>query len=126
MYEGNAQAVEGVASGEIDVALVNHYYLWGLKAAAEAAGGTFPVVNHYFDAGDIGALVNIAGLGILASSDQPAEAAAFVDFLLSPEAQEYFATTTYEYPLIEGVATAEGLGAARRPRRVARGPQRPR
>jgi len=109
VYEGNAQAVEGVASGEIDVALVNHYYLWALKAAAEAAGDSFPVVNHYFDAGDIGALVNVAGLGILASSDQPAEAAAFVDFLLSAEAQEYFATTTYEYPLIKGVATAEGL-----------------
>ncbi len=109
VYEGNSQAVEGVANGEVDVALVNHYYLWNLAAAAEAAGGTFPVANHYFDAGDIGALVNVAGLGILASTDQPTEAAAFVDFLLSPEAQGYFAEQTYEYPLVEGVPTTDGL-----------------
>ncbi|MBX3029664.1 MAG: iron ABC transporter substrate-binding protein [Chloroflexi bacterium] len=109
VYEGNTQAVEGVANGEVDVALVNHYYLWNLSAAAEAAGETFPVANHYFDAGDIGALVNIAGLGILASTDQPTEAAAFVDFLLSPEAQTYFAERTHEYPLVEGIPTTEGL-----------------
>lgn len=108
-YEGNAQAVEGVANGEVDVALVNHYYLWGLSADAEAAGGSFPVANHYFDPGDIGTLVNVAGLGILASSDQSTEAAAFVDFLLSPEAQMYFAESTYEYPLVDGVPATEGL-----------------
>jgi iron(III) transport system substrate-binding protein len=108
-YEGNSQAVEGIANGEVDVALVNHYYRWSLARPIEEAGGTFPVANHYFDPGDIGALVNVAGLGILASTDQPTEAAAFVDFLLSPEAQTYFAETTSEYPLVEGVATMEGL-----------------
>lgn len=108
-YEGNSQAVEGIVNGEVDVALVNHYYRWNLARPIEEAGGTFPVANHYFDAGDIGALVNVAGLGILASSDQPTEAAAFVDFLLSPEAQAYFAEATSEYPLVEGVPTIEGL-----------------
>jgi iron(III) transport system substrate-binding protein len=108
-YEGNSQAVEGVANGEIDVALVNHYYLWNLAKPVEEAGGTFPVANHYFDAGDLGALVNVAGLGVLASSDQPTEAAAFVDFLLSTEAQTYFAESTSEYPLVAGVPTIEGL-----------------
>lgn len=108
-YEGNSQAVEGIAAGEVDVALVNHYYRWNLARAAEEAGGTFPVANHYFDPGDIGALVNVAGLGILASSDQPTDAAAFIDFLLSPEAQAYFAESTSEYPLVAGVPTKEGL-----------------
>lgn len=108
-YEGNSQAVEGVANGEVDVALVNHYYRWNLAKPIEDAGGTFPVANHYFDAGDIGSLVNVAGLGILASSDQPTEAQAFVDFLLSPEAQSYFAGSTSEYPLVADVPTIEGL-----------------
>jgi iron(III) transport system substrate-binding protein len=108
-YEGNSQAVEGVANGEVDIALVNHYYRWSIAKPIEEAGGTFPVANHYFDAGDIGSLVNVAGLGILASSDQPTEAAAFIDFLLSPEAQTYFAESTFEYPLVEGVPTIEGL-----------------
>jgi iron(III) transport system substrate-binding protein len=108
-YEGNAQAVEAIANGEIDVALVNHYYRWNLARPIEEAGGTFPVANHYFDAGDIGALVNVAGLGVLASSDQPTQAAAFVGFLLSGEAQAYFAESTSEYPLVADVPTMEGL-----------------
>jgi iron(III) transport system substrate-binding protein len=108
-YEGNSQAVEGIVNGEVDVALVNHYYRWNLARPVEEAGGTYPVANHYFDPGDIGSLVNVAGLGILATSDQPTEAAAFVDFLLSPEAQAYFAESTAEYPLVAGVPLTEGL-----------------
>jgi len=99
-YEGNASAVEGVGAGEVDVALVNHYYL--LQLIAEH-GDDFPVAQEFFPAGDVGSLVNVAGVGQLVSSDQPEEAAALVDFLLSDPAQRYFAESTYEYPLIEGV-----------------------
>jgi iron(III) transport system substrate-binding protein len=47
--------------------------------------------------------VNVAGVGQLATTDQPEAAATFVDYLLSTPAQEYFATSTYEYPLVDGV-----------------------
>lgn len=107
-YEGNAAAVEGVASGEVDAALVNHYY--ALQLAAEHGPG-FPVANHYFAAGDPGALVNVAGVGQLATAPDPEAASAFVDYLLGPEAQAYFAESTFEYPLIEGVATDPRLPA---------------
>ena len=50
-----------------------------------------------------GSLVMPSGAGILASSDSPDAAAAFVEFLLSVEAQEYFARETFEYPLVPGV-----------------------
>ena len=42
-------------------------------------------------------------------ADDTDAALAFADYLLSDEAQEYFATQTFEYPLIEGVAAPEGL-----------------
>jgi iron(III) transport system substrate-binding protein len=42
-YPKNTPAVIAVARGEIDVALVNHYYLHRLKAEQ---GADFPVANH--------------------------------------------------------------------------------
>jgi iron(III) transport system substrate-binding protein len=99
-YDGNAAAVEGVAAGEVDVAFVNHYYLMRLLTEH---GEDYPVANRFFPAGDLGSLVNVAGVGQLATSDQPEAAAALVDFLLGPEAQSYFSESTYEYPLIDGV-----------------------
>jgi iron(III) transport system substrate-binding protein len=107
-YDGNAAAVEGVAAGEVDVALVNHYYLMRLLTEF---GEDYPVANHFFPAGDLGSLVNVAGVGQLATSDQPEAAAALVDFLLGPEAQTYFSESTYEYPLIEGIEADPRLPA---------------
>lgn len=100
VYEGNAAALEAVRAGEIDVALINHYYLF--QAQAEA-GQDYPVANHFFTGGDPGALVNVAGVGLLASADNPEAARALADFLLSERAQTYFATETFEYPLAAGI-----------------------
>ncbi len=106
-YEGNAAAVAGVAAGEVDVALVNHYYLY--QARAETPD--LPVANHFFTGGDPGALVNVAGIGILGTAKNLAAAEALVRFLLDAEAQTYFATKTFEYALVEGIAPADGLPA---------------
>ncbi len=50
-----------------------------------------------------------AGVAILSGTNLPAEAREFVEFLLTPEAQTYFANETFEFPLIEGVDPVEGL-----------------
>lgn len=99
-YPKNTAAVEGVAAGEVDVAFVNHYYLLQLQAER---GDEYPVAQEFFGGGDPGSLVNVAGVGIVASSDQPEEAAAFVEYLLSDAVQAYFSGSTFEYPLIDGV-----------------------
>lgn len=101
-YPNNVTALEAVANGEIDIAFVNHYYLF--RFLAEEGEG-FSARNYYPKGGDPGALVNIAGAGILNSSDKPEQARQFIDFMLSQEAQQYFADETFEYPLIEGVET---------------------
>jgi len=108
VYEGNAAALQAVASGEVDVALVNHYYLF--QAQAEA-GAELPVANHFFAGGDPGALVNVAGVGILEGAANAAAAETLARFLLDEEAQAYFATETFEYPLRTGVAADNRLPA---------------
>lgn len=104
-YPANSPIVAATDNGEISGGLVNHYYLVRLRA--EGAGSS--AENWFIPAGDVGTLVMPAGVGILESTDMSDEAQEFVDFLLSNSAQTYFARETYEFPMIEGVATAEGL-----------------
>jgi iron(III) transport system substrate-binding protein len=99
VYEGNNPALEAVIAGEIDVAFINHYYL--MQRLAEEPD--VPAANYFLTDGDPGALVNVAGVGILTTADGADGARALVEFLLSEEAQTYFAEETEEYPLIEGV-----------------------
>jgi iron(III) transport system substrate-binding protein len=105
-YPDNLTALEGVASGEVEVAFVNHYYLYQVQ---EEQGESVPVRNYYLQNGDPGALVLAAGAGVLDSAENPRAAESFLDYALSEEAQQYFADETVEYPLVEGVETDEDL-----------------
>ena len=104
LSENNIQTVEAIAAGEIDVGFVNHYYLYEVLREQPNA----PVANHFMTEGDPGALVNVAGAAILASSDDRADAERFVAYLLR-EGQPYFARETAEYPLVEGVEPGPDL-----------------
>jgi iron(III) transport system substrate-binding protein len=105
LLENNIQTAEAIATGEIDVGFVNHYYVYELKAERP----DFPVANHFLAEGDPGALVNVAGVGILKSAKRSAEAQRFVDYLLSEPAQRYFAEKSFEYPLVGDVTAPDGL-----------------
>lgn len=106
-YPGNSPIVAATDAGEIQAGLVNHYYIHRLRA--EGAGQN--AENWFIPAGDVGSLVMPAGVGVIEGTDVPDAAQQFVEFLLTPEAQEYFATETFEFPVIEGVPAAEGLPA---------------
>jgi iron(III) transport system substrate-binding protein len=105
-YSGNTPALEAVNSGEVDIAFVNHYYLYRMQAEQ---GDSVVARNYYPPAGDTGSLVNIAGAGILDTSDNRELAERFIDYLLSRSAQQYFADETAEYPMIPGIETREDL-----------------
>jgi iron(III) transport system substrate-binding protein len=99
-FENNSGIVEGLGRGEVEVGLVNHYYL----ARFKAEDPEFPVENKYLP-GDIGGLVNVAGVGVLESSEHQDAAHELVGYLLSEQTQEYFGQVTdeLEFPLREGV-----------------------
>ncbi len=98
-YEKNSPAVAAVAAGEVDAALVNHYYMFRLLEENPGA----PVANYYFPGDDIGNLINVAGTAILQSSDNKPLAQQFIAYLLSRSAQTYFVENTFEYPLLLGM-----------------------
>lgn len=100
-YDSNGLVVKAVANGEIDLGLVNHYYALNEKKENPDAS----VANIYPEEG---AFVNLAGVGIVEGAENREQADAFVEFLLSDDAQEFFRTETNEYPLVEGVGGPEG------------------
>jgi len=106
VYPKNTPIVAAVAVGEIDVGLVNHYYLHRFLAEE---GESFGARNYHPPAGGPGAIVMVSGAGILSVSDNKDNAQKFVDFLLSEESQRYFVEVTFEYPLSAGIPVAEGV-----------------
>jgi iron(III) transport system substrate-binding protein len=105
-YPNNLSAIQAVANGEIDVAFLNHYYLY--RFLAEQGEG-FKARNYYFENGDLGGIFLVAGAAVLNTSKHKTEAVRFIDYLLSPKAQQYFADQTHEYPLVEGVTADPNL-----------------
>ena len=106
VYPKNTPIVSAAASGEIDVGLVNHYYLHRFLAEQ---GDSFSARNYHPPAGGPGAIVMVSGVGILEESNNKDNAQQFIDYLLSDISQKYFVEETYEYPLASGIPVAEGV-----------------
>ncbi|TDB80867.1 iron ABC transporter substrate-binding protein [Micromonospora sp. KC721] len=107
--DNNVKIVEDVDNGTIPVGLVNHYYVGEVAKEKGTTPDGLKVKLHFFPGGDTGALVNVAGVGVLKRSAEDPDTKAFVDFLLNPESQRYFAEQTFEYPVVTGVAAPAGV-----------------
>ncbi len=106
-YPSNTTVVQAVGRGDVEVGLVNHYYLYNVLADTP----NLPVRNHWFRDGDPGNLVLAAGAGVVAATRKAPAARRFVDFLLSKTAQRMIARGpgAAEYPLVQGVPRRPGL-----------------
>jgi len=107
LYEKNTPVVEAVGSGEIELGLVNHYYLYLVKEENPDAA----VANHFLTGRDPGALVSVAGAAILETADHANAAQRFVEFLLSEPSQRFYVDEAEEaeYPLVAGIDAKSGL-----------------
>lgn len=107
---GDTDQIKAVAAGLGDVAISNTYYLARLaksdraedRAVADAIGVVFP--NQGDGPNGRGTHVNISGAGVVKTAPNAEAAVQFLEYLVSPEAQEIFAQGNNEYPVVEGVA----------------------
>jgi iron(III) transport system substrate-binding protein len=106
IYLKNSAIVEAIDQGEIDLGLVNHYYIWEV---ATALGRDVKVKNGYFTSGDIGNLINVSGAGVLATSKKQDAAFELINFLTSDPIQKKFVEETHEYSLIPGSTPPQGV-----------------
>jgi iron(III) transport system substrate-binding protein len=104
-YPDNVTIRDAIADGEIDVGLINHYYV--AQAIAEEGSG-YPV-DVYFPPAGLGSLMLLTSVGVLESSDRKPEAIEFARSLLAPPSQRFFTTSSKEYPLAIGVEPDSSL-----------------
>ena len=111
---GDTDQLRGLVSGECDISVSNTYYFAralrkdvdGLDAAAlENIGWVFPAQNAE------GAHMNLSGGGVAANAPNRENAIAFLEYLASPQAQEYFSAGNDEYPAVPGVGLSPSVAA---------------
>ena len=107
-YKGNSTAMKAVNAGEVDAALIYHYYYYGDQA--KTGENSKNVTPYYFKNQDPGAFVSVSGGGVLDSSKNAAAAQAFVKFVTGKKGQEILQTgTSFEYAIASGVPANEKL-----------------
>ena len=107
---GDRDQIKAAAAGQCDVAIANTYYYANMLVntkdpsqveAAKKMAIFFPNQN------DRGAHVNVSGAGISKYSKNKDSAVRLIEFLLSAESQQWYASVNYEYPVVEGVSSNE-------------------
>ena len=100
---GDTDQIRAVASGLCDVAIVNHYYWARMMKDAEDSQEIANTAVFFPNQGGRGTHVNISAMGLVENAPHAENAIAFMEFLVTPEAQSVFAESNNEYPVVEGV-----------------------
>ena len=97
----NSVAMKAVNSGEVDGAIIYHYYYVGDRA--RTGENSDKVALHYFRGGDPGAFVSVSGGGVLKSSKHKEQAEAFVRWMAGKGGQAVLRDgDSYEYAIGTG------------------------
>ena len=113
---GNDRAqIKAIYAGECGITIVNHYYYGKLINSSNEEerqwAKSVNVIIPNQEENDRGAHINISGGGIAKYSKNRKEAESFLEFLISKEAQELYASVNYEYPVISDIELPDTLTA---------------
>ncbi|MEO8756469.1 MAG: iron ABC transporter substrate-binding protein [Devosia sp.] len=110
IYRGNTAAMKGVNAGEVQGAVIYHYYFFGDKAKT---GENSKNVNlHFFKGQDPGAFVSVSGGGVLKSSKHKDQALAFLKWIAGTGGQTVLKTgNSFEFAVGNGAASNPALPA---------------
>ena len=103
---GDTDQLRGIVSGECEISVANTYYFAralrkdvdGLSDSTDMIGLQWPSQEGE------GALMNLSGAGVAAHAPNRDNAIAFLEYLASDQAQQYFSAGNDEFPVVEGVA----------------------
>lgn len=97
VYQKSSQIVDAVAKGQVALGIVNHYYIYRHLAKHPKA----PIAAFMPDQqeGGMGAIMNVAGIGVVKSTKHLDSAKLLIEFLVAQAGQKLFADLNKEYPL---------------------------
>jgi iron(III) transport system substrate-binding protein len=110
---GDTDQLRAAASGQCDLAIANTYYFGRLidskkpedREVVQKLGVFWPNQT------DRGAHINVSGMGVTRNAKNRAEAIQLLEFMVSEDAQAYYAEINHEYPVVQGVAPSPTIAA---------------
>jgi iron(III) transport system substrate-binding protein len=110
---GDRDQIKAVAAGQCDLALVNTYYYGGMLVEGDEAERKAIATTALFwpNQQDRGVHVNISGAGVTAAAKNRDNAIRLLEFMLSDEAQTWYAEVNYEYPIKADMPVSDTLKA---------------
>ena len=107
---GDRDQIKAAAAGQCDIAIANTYYYGNMLSNTKDAA-QFEAANKmaifWPNQSDRGAHVNVSGAGISRYSKNKQEAIRLLEFLVSEEAQSWYASVNHEYPVSRNAALSE-------------------
>lgn len=111
---GDRDQINAVATGQCDIAIANTYYLALMLNSAEQRENAEKIGVFWPNQDDRGVHVNISGAGVTAHASNKDNAILLLEFLVSDQAQKWYAEANQEYPVkadIEWSETLQSLGS---------------
>jgi iron(III) transport system substrate-binding protein len=108
---GDRDQIKGVAVGQCDIAVANTYYLGGMLTGSDATQRAMAqeVKVLWPNQDGTGTHVNVSGAGITKAARNKENAIKLLEFLVSDEAQKWYAEENSEYPVKAGVGISDTL-----------------
>ncbi|MFA5490221.1 MAG: extracellular solute-binding protein [Candidimonas sp.] len=105
---GDRHVARDILGGICDIGIANAYYVGQIKndkpgSEGRAWGDAIKVIRPHFAGTSGGTHVNITGAALAKNAPNKDNAVLFLEYLVSPAAQEVYANANYEYPVREGV-----------------------
>ena len=110
---GDTDQLRGIVSGECDISMSNTYYFGrAVRTAVDGVSDDLDMFGWVFpNQNDIGAHMNLSGGGVAANAPNKDNAIAFLEYLASDSAQQYFSAGNDEYPAVPGVGLSPSVAS---------------
>ncbi|ADH86889.1 Fe(3+) ABC transporter substrate-binding protein [Desulfurivibrio alkaliphilus] len=109
---GDRDQIRAVAAGQCDLAVVNTYYIGGMANGSEADQDAVAATGLIWpDQEGYGTHINVSGAGVAKYARNRDNAVKLLEFLVSEEAQSWYASANYEFPVRPGVELSDTLAA---------------
>jgi iron(III) transport system substrate-binding protein len=110
---GDTDQLRAAAAGQCDLAIANTYYFGRLidskkpedREVVQKLGVFWP------NQADRGAHINVSGMGVTQHAKNREEAIQLLEFMVSEDAQAYYAEINHEYPVVQGVAPSPTIAS---------------